>query len=594
LGVSNLIRVALYRMALKSRFSAIRKLCQTPPIVKGPFFHSSAKQPSSPAVMPPLFGYHPQEARDTPPEWLTNSLNGQVFEDAKHPFWEIADFDPKVGDIKQIWELSRFGWVLNFARAVQAGDKSELTRLNIWVEDWLMHNPPYQGPNWKCGQEASIRVLHLIVASVLVGQDSNPSQGLQQLIALHLQRVSPTVGYAKAQDNNHGTSEAAALFVGGHFLSTHAQGQKWALQGRTLLENRAARLIGKDGSFSQYSVNYHRMMLDALSICEWWRQRQNLPPFSATVKARAKAASSWLYRLTDPETGDVPNIGANDGAHLLNLSQCDYRDYRPCVSLAYALWHNQLAYEGVELCDRQLMALDIKTPQKLADIPQDDAGLEGGFASLSSGELRAVLRHPRFRFRPSQSDALHLDVTYKGQNILRDGGTYSYNSGEADLTYFGGVESHNTVQFDGRNQMPRLGRFLFGNWLKTQDWYWGKNIVQAGYRDSFGANHIRRVEIQNHGMTIIDKISAYSDQAILRWRFAPDLWHVVPDLDVTEQGIKISAGDMHINIRADSDMSAVWETGYESRYYLHRTDLPVLKIMLSDASHIKTEISWMS
>ena len=52
------------------------------------------------------------------------------------------------------------------------------------------------------------------------------------------------------------------------------------LFGRGWLENRAKKLIGKDGSFSQYSLNYHRMLLDTLSIAEVWRQRSETPSFS--------------------------------------------------------------------------------------------------------------------------------------------------------------------------------------------------------------------------------------------------------------------------------------------------------------------------
>ena len=596
LGVCNIIRVALYRMALKIKFSAIRKLGRTTPIVKAPFYQSSDKTSPNLVAMAPLFGYHSQAARDRPPDWLTSPLNGRVFENANRPFWDIADFDSNVGDIKQIWELSRFGWVLDFALAAGKGNTSELNRLNMWLEDWLNHNPPYQGPNWKCGQEASIRVLHLIAANALVGQDSQACPGLCQLITLHLQRISPTIGYAKAQDNNHGTSEAAALFVGGHFLLQNGQesGHKWAIQGRKFLENRVARLIGKDGSFSQYSVNYHRMMLDALSISEWWRRRLNLPTFSAQLQARAQAASMWLYRITDPNSGDVPNIGANDGSHLLNLSQCSYRDYRPSVSLAYALWYNQLTYDGIDVCELQLSAMNITRPQNIADSPQDDPGIEGGFAVLSSGILRVVLRHPRFRFRPSQSDALHLDVWFKGNNILRDGGSFSYNSGDDDISYFGGVRSHNTVQFDARDQMPRLGRFLLGDWLKTRNWHWGKKTVQAGYEDSFRATHIRRVEVSRSALMVIDKISNYSADAILRWRFSPNLWNENPALTENEQGIAFSVGNMHVTIRADSPIFAVWETGYESRFYLHKTELPVLKVLTQTATQIKTDISWLS
>ena len=66
---------------------------------------------------------------------------------------------------------------------------------------------PYLGVNWKCGQEASIRVIHLIMGPFK--SLKNPSNALIQLIITHLKRIEPTTSYAIGQSNNHGTSEGA-------------------------------------------------------------------------------------------------------------------------------------------------------------------------------------------------------------------------------------------------------------------------------------------------------------------------------------------------------------------------------------------------
>jgi len=133
--------------------------------------------------------------------------------------------------------------------------------------------------------------MHLAMAALMLGQVKQPTPGLRDLLHLHLQRIAPTVQYAMAQDNNHGTSEAAALFIGGSWLAAQgvAEGEQWQQTGRRWLENRAARLIGKDGSFSQYSLNYHRVMLDTFCMAEVWRLHLELPAFSPRWQARALA-----------------------------------------------------------------------------------------------------------------------------------------------------------------------------------------------------------------------------------------------------------------------------------------------------------------
>ena len=77
----------------------------------------------------------------------------------------------KTGDIKLIWEQSRMDWVLAFAQRARNGDQKSLGRLNTWLVHWLEKNPPYFGANWKCGQEASIRVIHLCCAALILGQE---------------------------------------------------------------------------------------------------------------------------------------------------------------------------------------------------------------------------------------------------------------------------------------------------------------------------------------------------------------------------------------------------------------------------------------
>ena len=61
------------------------------------------------------------------------------------------------------------------------------------------------------------------------------------------------------------------------------------------------------------------------------------------------------------------------------------------------------------------------------------------------------MKFPVYNFRPSNCDALHLDLWQNGNNILRDGGSYCYSDINA-FQYYAGNQSHNTVQFNAHNQ----------------------------------------------------------------------------------------------------------------------------------------------
>jgi len=597
LGFPNIARAASYRLGVKLGVNPVRRLSAAVPT--GPFFLPTAHVPVEvPAVSgwqtsAQLFSHWPHAVGDQPPDWLANAFNGRRVTAPERPWWQIPDFDPAVGDIKLIWEWSRMDWVLAFAQRARNGDTNELARLNEWLADWCLQNPPYLGPNWKCGQEASIRVMHLAMAALLLGQVRETTKGLQDLVCLHLRRIAPTVQYAMAQDNNHGTSEAAALFIGGSWLAALgvAEGRSWEKAGRRWLEDRAARLIGAQGSFSQYSLNYHRVMLDTFSMVEVWRRRNGLAALSARWQSRAREATHWLYGMVCPTNGDGPNLGANDGARLLQLSDTAFRDYRPTVQLAMALFAGQRAYGQDGPWNNVLHWLEVPMPDVLAQEPKTRIADDGGFAVLRCGSAMAMLRYPRFRFRPSQADALHLDLWVDGENLLRDAGTFSYNTDPLWLNYFGGTSSHNTAQFDARDQMPRLSRFLFGDWLKTSKVELLEEgphacTFSAAYRDRQRASHSRCITLGASHLHVVDDVRGFAHKAVLRWRVAPGDWLM--------DGNRLTKGVYSMTVRASMPIVRMeLVEGWESRHYLEKTPVPVLEIEVHQPGTLTTECRWV-
>lgn len=596
LGLSNLARVVGYRLGVKL---GIHPVCQIhAAIPSGPFYHVPETVVALVASRKwreeaTYFGAHRVPLEDRPLDWHQNPFKGTKVKDPHLPWWKIPDFDSAVGDIKVIWEPSRFDWVLSFAQQAAGGDEQALDRLNSWLSNWLIHNPPYCGPNWKCGQEASIRVMHLAAAAILLKQVESPVAGLQKLLNIHLKRIAPTLGYAIAQDNNHGTSESAALYIGGSWLAQQgfSQGRSWQKLGVKWLENRAKRLIGQEGSFSQYSLNYHRLMLDTFSLVETWRRQLGLPVFSEQFYQRARAATNWLFHMVDHSTGDAPNLGANDGARILQLTATGYRDFRPSVQLAMAVFGSQRAYSGCGAFNLPLQWLGLSMPEAIAEPAGSRLFDDGGFAVLRTHRAMAVLRYPRFHYRPSQADALHVDLWLDGQNLLRDAGTYSYNTTAEWLDYFPGTKSHNTAEFDGRDQMPRLSRFLFGCWLKTrklQSIFQEENSrqVSASYSDAQGASHERQVILTDIGLRVSDELKGFAEKAVLRWRLMPGDWQIKEDCC-------ISNGEHRLAICGNVSIARFELTkGWESRYYLEKTMAPVLEIEIHQPGTIETEYCW--
>ena len=589
LGLPNLARVGAYRFGLKTKLHPVLKLKADAP--RGPFFGAGERfqplPPPNPAWDDAIwrFGWHREALPEGPPDWFANPFADDPQPSAAKDWWEIPDF--AASDIKGLWELSRMDWAVAWATMAAHGDGAALQRLNAWLANWAERNPPYKGPNWKCGQEASIRVMHLVTAAWVLRQDQTPEPGLVDLLRAHLQRIALTTSYAIGQQNNHGTSEAAALFIGGCILADHDErAAKWKQTGRQMLETLALNLIERDGSFSQYSVTYHRVMLDTYSLAEAWRRHRQLPAFSERMTARIVAATRWLEAITSPETGDTPNVGANDGARLLQLTDSDYRDFRPSVQLAAALFEGRDAF-GDGPWDAPLHWLNVprgKQGNALDSMTCED----GGYHILKARTALAVMRYPQFRFRPSQADALHVDLWHNGINLLRDAGTYSYNAD--DSNWFSGTAAHNTIEFDERDQMPSLGRFLFGDWLKaeavapvTDDGVTAQ--AAAGYTDAMGARHCRAITLSEDGLNCRDTISGNFKLACLRWRLSPGEWHVEGDI--------ISNGTCSIAIEIDGEpICPTFSTTVESRYYQHKAEIAEISVKASRPGTLVTKVTF--
>ena len=610
LGIVSVARVFMYRFFC---YTGVYKLLMSPVKWTSRDFFYSPGSPKCPSgisesschavlkradrLLDGEMVYYNRSVRNigTPPDWFLDPFKQKRVESSKN--WSKINVFADT-DVKSIWEASRFEWVTLLGQAWRiGGDDRYIDALNAWLQDWVERNPVNVGIQWKCGQEASIRVFNLLLTAFLLDTNENPSSALHILIERHCDRIAKTLKYAIAQNNNHGISEAAALFIGGAWLHTYAtrdsavreRAGNWEKIGRYWLEDRVNSLIEEDGSFSQYSVNYHRVLLDTLSQVEFWRRQLGRKEFTDSYKSRCRCAVNWLFAFTDPESGDAPNMGANDGAELYSLTTGSYRDYRPSIQLGRALLADSICYTD-RVCMEPLEWLEIKhLKSENEPNPENNLYPDGGYAILTRGSVRGIVRFANFNFRPSHADCLHLDLWYKGDNLLRDGGSYKYNTLSRWMDYFSGTKSHNTVQFDGRDQMPKISRFLFGQWLKMEvinpiEENEGCLKWSGSYKDGKKCRHKRTVEIREDGVKIVDEVEGFKKSAVLRWRLKPGDWNL-SDSICKGNGIKII-------LRSDKRIRRCeLVKGWESRYYSEKTELPVLEVEIEpDTAVIETII----
>lgn len=441
--------------------------------------------------------------------WVTNPENGYCYPQVH--WTEINDYDPKIGDIKYVWEKSRFSYIHTVIRydAYSGEDNSQL----IWndIKSWMESNPINLGPNYKCSQEISLRIFNWTFAlNFYKNADSLTDSFFQQVmhyIYWQLKHVYANINFSRiAVRNNHAITETLALYLGGILYPFFPESKDWKRKGRKWFEQEIEYQVYEDGTFLQFSMNYHRVVVQLFNLAFAVTEKNN-EKFSSVVYGRAYKSLNFLARCMEKSSGWLPNYGSNDGALFFKVSDANYRDYRPQLNCLHIFLTGKPLFEIVndQVSEESIWfkAGKIET-ENFSAIEQINGWHQftiGGYYLLREDDGLTFIRCGNHKDRPAQADNLHLDIWYKGKNILYDGGTYKYNTSPELINYFMGTASHNTVMLDNHNQMKKGSRFIWFNWtqavyaktLENEDSYTFEGQIEAFKYVNESIRHTRKI-----------------------------------------------------------------------------------------------------
>ena len=407
--------------------------------------------------------------------WITNPLNGYVYDIHKH--WsDIPDLSEEAGDIKYVWEKSRFSWLLTLIRYDYHFGKDLSEFVFSEIESWIEHNPINRGPNWRCSQETSLRIFNWYFALTYYADSSALTEArwkkILDVIYASLHHVYHHIDFSRiAVRNNHAITETLFLALSDIFFPFISETKLWAKEGRRWFEEEIAYQIYEDGTFLQFSMNYHRVVIQLLTLGITVTERVGRP-FSDVVYDRAYKSLEFLYQCLQEENGWLPNYGSNDGALFFPWSDTDYRDYRPQLNSLHkvltggSLYDNRKYTEELDWWNVSSTAAaryhSIKKFEGIKEYPI------GGYVIIRDTNTFTFLRCGSHKDRPAQADNLHMDIWVDGKNVLRDSGSYKYNTTPEYLNYFMGTASHNAVVVDEKSQMLKGGRFIWYYWTQKE------------------------------------------------------------------------------------------------------------------------------
>jgi asparagine synthase (glutamine-hydrolysing) len=518
------------------------------------------------------------------------------------------------GDIKLVWEVGRFTWVLDLVRAwLVSKDDSHIDFLFELIDDFVLNNPLYIGPQWTSEQEVAIRALMLVYVQEVLRDHQilteNRLLKLHTLLEFHGIYLSQNLHYAeRAIRNNHLIYGALGLFVISSALPWHKKAPQWHERSKLILMEAAKEQWFSDGGYVQPSHNYHRSAWHGMLWARMVALKLGESDLVACIDSNLQSSLHLFFSQINSSNGRLPNWGPNDGALIGSWTECDYSDFRPLVQTLSLISRGSGVFEQGAWDEEAFWFLgysesksDIKVPDRLSLSHFDRQGLvvirqcDTSFTVMRSGDY--LSRYGQ------QADQLHVDIWSGGRNIAADAGSYNYNRSAQVHNWFRGTLGHNTVIIAESDQMVPHRTFKYLNWSKgfSKELYFDNSHsavlgVHQGYRRLPGQwCHARVITYINETLVILDRLwpleSTDSNTKLrLHWQF-----------DLNIKGLKESPGivdvdcETHELVLLCSNKTAKFSAlkgslkpfdGWISRYY--NSKMPVQAMSYSTQSNNET------
>ncbi|WP_367047002.1 alginate lyase family protein [Streptomyces sp. Je 1-332] len=472
------------------------------------------------------------------PDWWYDPKTG------RHAPWGYA-FDlpyrqeDAVGDIKQIWELSRHQYLTVLAAAYAVtGDERYAERVAEHLRSWWAANPPLRGVHWISGIELGIRLLSWVwVRRLLDGWPGAAGLFEDNPVALnqiwHHQRWLAGFPSRGSSANNHIIAEAAGQFAAACAFNWFPSSERWRNDALRSLERQLRGNTFLSGLNRELASEYHGLVLE-LGLAAVAEADAADVPVPATLRL-------VLLRMTDALAAVVdnrlrpPRQGDADDGHGLIVDGAGTDRWASLLATGDAVF-GRLAWWP------EVTGTDVRTPLLAALIrPYAKGGTAPAVArpSAKPGHFAdagmTILRGPdgiwcRCDGGPhgflsiaahAHADALSVEVRQDGVDVLADPGTFCYHGQPEWRQYFRSTLGHNTLELNGADQSVSGGPFLWTRHARSRVLDVGTSPESVahwcaehdGYQRSV---HRRRVELTaaSQELRVVDEVRGRGRAAV--------------------------------------------------------------------------------
>jgi hypothetical protein len=273
------------------------------------------------------------------PDWFRDPLTGRRSAPGRYAFRIDHRSDAQVGNIKQVWEISRLQHLTLLATAwFLTHEEKYANRVADHLRSWSDENPFLSGVHWTSGIELGVRMISLAWIRRLL--DDWPGVGdlfegndvtLQQ-IHWHQQYLAsfPSRG---SSANNHVIAEAAGQLVASCAFPWFGASERWRAKAARMLERELIRNTFPSGIGRELASDYQCFVAELGFLAAVEAQAAGHPLSPGTWQrlcAMADSAAALVdARLRPPRQGDsdegrallLDAPAANSWPSLLALAQ---------------------------------------------------------------------------------------------------------------------------------------------------------------------------------------------------------------------------------------------------------------------------------
>ncbi|MFE9284943.1 alginate lyase family protein [Streptomyces olivaceus] len=451
-----------------------------------------------------------------------------------------------VGDIKQIWELSRHQYLTVLAAAYAVtGDERYAERVAEHLRSWWASNAPLRGVHWTSGIELGVRLLSWVwIRRLLDGWPGAAALFEGNPVALDQiwqhQRWLAAFPSRGSSANNHAVAEAAGQFAAACAFGWFPASARWRADALRSLERHLRSNTFGSGLNRELATEYHGLVLE-LGLAALAEADAARVPVPATVRLVLLRMTDALAAVVD-DSLRPPRQGDADDGHGLVVDGAGTDRWASLLATGGAVFGPLDWWPAVT-------GTDVRTPLLTALVRP--YGKEGAAPAVSRPARRpahfadaglTVLRGPagiwcRCDGGPhgflsiaahAHADALSVEVRHDGVDVLADPGTFCYHGQPVWRRYFRSTLGHNTLELDGTDQSVSGGPFLWTRHARSR--VLAVQTPQEGVsrwcaeHDGYGRTvHRRRVELADASreLRVIDEVRGEGRAVRLAFHLGP-------------------------------------------------------------------------